>query len=96
MGLSESDQAAARRQLEVVQQGLRGLDATASSGGADIRSSVVHGALTAAMTELDGAVSLLSAGETARIGCRFCGRMVMPTATLCGFCWRVLSPKASS
>ena len=48
------------------------------------------------MNELDGAVRLLSApGGIARVGCSFCGRMVMPAATLCGFCWRVLSPKTS-
>jgi hypothetical protein len=97
MGLSDSDQAAARRRLEVVQEGLRGLDATASASGADVRTSIVHGAVTAAINELDGAVSLLSApGETARIPCRFCGRLVMPAATLCGFCWRALSRPASS
>jgi len=93
MGASDSDQAAARRHLEVVQAGLRQLDATASTGGAGVASGVVHGAIKAAMVELDGAVILLSvAGDSARIGCRFCGRLIMPAATLCGYCWRVLSP----
>jgi hypothetical protein len=56
----------------------------------------MRGVVTAAMNELDGAVRLLSEpGEIARIGCRFCGRMIMPAATLCGFCWRVLSPATS-
>jgi hypothetical protein len=97
MGASDSDQAGARRHLEVVQAGLRQLDASATTGGADVASSVVRGAIKAAMNELDGAVLLLSApGEAARVGCRFCGRLVMPTATLCGYCWRALTPTTSS
>lgn len=97
MAASDSDQAGARRHLEVVQAGLRQLDAAALTGGADMASSAVHGAITAAMNELDGAVTLLSGpGDLARIGCRYCGRMVMPTATLCGFCWRALSPATPS
>ena len=97
MGASDSDQAAARHHLEVAQAGLRRLDATASTAGAGPTTSGVPVAVTAAMNELDGAVRLLSApGEIARVGCRFCGRMVMPAATLCGFCWRALSPTTSS
>jgi len=97
MGASDSDQAAARHHVEVAQAGLRRLDATASTSGGDPATSVVHVAVTAAMNELDGAVRLLSApGEIARIGCRFCGRLVMPAATLCGFCWRALSPTTAS
>lgn len=96
MGASDSDQAGVRRHLEVVQAGLRQLDATASTGGADM-ASVVHGVVKAAMNELDGAVLLLSgSGEAGRIGCRHCGRMVMPAATLCGYCWRALTPTTSS
>jgi hypothetical protein len=97
MGASDSDQAAARRHLEVVQVGLRKLDAAAVAGGVEMASIAVHGAVTAAMNELDGAVNLLSApGEIARVGCRFCGRLIMPAASLCGFCWRALTPTASS
>jgi hypothetical protein len=49
------------------------------------------------MNELDGPVRLLSEpGEIARIGCRFCGRMIMPAASLCGFCWRLLNPATLS
>ena len=97
MGAFDSDQAGVRHHLEVVQAGLRQLDATASTGGAGVASSVVHGAIKAAMSELDGAVLLLSGpGEASRIGCRFCGRMVMPTATLCGYCWRALTPPTTA
>jgi hypothetical protein len=93
MGASDSDQAAARRHIEVAQAGLRQLDATAALGSGDVSSTVVHGAVRAALNGLDGAVILLSVlGDEARVGCRHCGRMVMSTATLCGHCWRVLSP----
>ncbi len=93
MGVSESDQTKARQRLEAAQLGLRQLDATALAGGAAIAAGVVRGALTIVKNDLDGAVSLLSGpGEIARVGCPFCGRMVMPAATLCGFCWRVLRP----
>ena len=30
-----------------------------------------------------------------RIPCPFCQQMIMPAATLCGFCWRKQNPKAS-
>ena len=93
MAASDSDQAAALRHLEVAQAGLRRLDATAATASGVPAPDVVHVAIRAAMEELDGAVKLLSAtGESARIGCPFCGRMIMPAASLCGFCWRVLVP----
>jgi hypothetical protein len=93
MGASDSDQAAARRHLEVVQAGLRQLDTTAAMGQGNVSSTVVHGAVSAALSGLDGAVVLLSvAGDEPRVGCGHCGRMVMSAATLCGYCWRVLSP----
>jgi hypothetical protein len=93
MGASDSDQAAARRHIEVVQAGLRQLDTTAGMGSGDVSSTVVHGAISAALNGLDGAVILLSVpGDESRVGCRHCGRMVMSAATLCGYCWRVLSP----
>jgi hypothetical protein len=96
MGASESDQAAARRHLEVAQAGLRRLDAGASTAGGEPAPNLVRVAIKAAMNELDGAVTLLSAPDgIARVSCRFCGRMVMPAATLCGFCWCDLSPKTS-
>jgi hypothetical protein len=92
MGASEFDRVAARRHLELAQAGLRRLDTPASVAGGEPTAGVMRGVVTAAMNELDGAVRLLSEpGEIARIGCRFCGRMIMPSATLCGFCWRVLS-----
>ncbi len=96
MGASEFDQAAARRHLEVAQAGLRRLDTSTSTAGGDPASSGVHLAVKAAMNELDGAVRLLSVpGGIARVGCRFCGRMIMPAALLCGFCWRAASPTTS-
>src|SRR5438552_7799210 len=96
MGASAFDQIAARRHLELAQAGLRRLDTPVSTAGGEPTASVMRGVVTAAMNELDGAVRLLSEpGEIARIGCRFCGRMIMPAATLCGFCWRVLGPATS-
>jgi hypothetical protein len=26
--------------------------------------------------------------DAPRVPCSFCGKMIMPNATLCGFCWR--------
>jgi hypothetical protein len=93
MGASEFDRVGARRQVELAQARLRALDTTASIAVGETTPSIMRGVVAAAMNELDGAVRLLSEpGEIARIGCRFCGRMIMPAATLCGFCWRVLSP----
>lgn len=95
VGAYESDRAEAQRRFEAVQAGLRKLDATVSTSGADLAPGFVHGALTIAMNELDGAVGLLSAPATIpRIACQFCGRMIMPAATRCGFCWRALSHTA--
>jgi hypothetical protein len=96
MGASEFDRIAARRHVGLAQAGLRGLNIAASPAGAEPTAGVMRGVVTAAMNELDGAVRLLTEpGEIARIGCRFCGRMIMPAATLCGFCWRTLSPATS-
>ena len=93
MGASEFDRVAARRHLELAQAGLRALDTTASAAGSVPTPSVIRGLVAGALNELDGAVRLLSEpAEIGRIGCRFCGRMIMPAASLCGFCWRVLNP----
>jgi hypothetical protein len=39
-----------------------------------------------------------AAPEVPRVACTFCGSMIMPTATLCGFCWlrRADPPTAKS
>lgn len=95
MGVSESHHSEARHRIEAVQAELRQLDTTVSTSGPSLAPVLVHRALVTAMNGLDGAVGLLSAPDTiARIGCRFCGRMIMPAATLCGFCWRTLSHTA--
>ena len=96
MSVSESHQAEARDRVEAAQAALRGLDATVSTSGLAPASGVVHGALTIAMNELDSAVSLLAVpGAIARVACQFCGRMITPAATRCGFCWRALSHAVS-
>jgi len=67
--------------------------------GADsVETAPVREAVTSAMHQLAEAVGLLpQAAEAvvlARVPCRFCGQMIMPAATLCGFCWRKLPSTA--
>ena len=96
MGATESDQGAARRCLETARVGLRAFEA-AAAGHATVPGALVHDAVTSAMNDLDAAASLLvPAGEVARVACRFCDKMIMPDATLCGFCWRAPAPKTPS
>ena len=96
MSVSESHHTEAQQRLATVQAGLRRLDATVSTGGPDLAPGLVRGALAIALNDLDGAISLLSASGTIhRVACPFCGRMVMPAATRCGYCWRALGYAAS-
>jgi uncharacterized OB-fold protein len=41
---------------------------------------------------VDEAVRLLAQGgepaDVSRVPCSFCGQLIVPAATLCGFCWR--------
>ena len=57
-------------------------------------SGAVRAALATAVGALDSAAAELDpdASDGARIACPFCGSRVMRAATLCGSCWRKLSP----
>ena len=66
-------------------------------GSETIRHTVVVRHLATAIAELnamdeemDRALSRDSAlpEDNPRIACAFCGKPMMPTATICGFCWR--------
>ena len=54
----------------------------------------IYAALATAVGALDSAAAELDpdAADGARIACPFCGSRVMRAATLCGSCWRKLSP----
>ncbi|HVZ85837.1 MAG TPA: hypothetical protein VHG72_02640 [Polyangia bacterium] len=96
MDLRDSDWTALEQRLEVVAASLRGLAATAAAGADNLEAAPVREAVAGAMHQLAEAVSLLlrasDPGRVARVPCRFCAQMIMPAATLCGFCWRKLVP----
>jgi hypothetical protein len=83
----------ARRHLDAARAALRSLDDMAMPQGVTLSGKVVSQHLGVAMNELSGVdqqMSLVSSAllDPPRVPCSFCGKMIMPTATLCGFCWR--------
>ena len=87
---------AAKRSLHAAEAALRQLDSTNAPGSAPASADSLRAATRGALSALADVGRALSSGdgpEALRIGCPFCGRMVMPAATLCGFCWRKLDPK---
>lgn len=84
------------QQLHAAQESLHRLGALLPAGGGSVEATLVRGPATAAQSQVDEAVRLLALrdepSEVGRVACSFCGRMIMPAATLCGFCWRKRTP----
>ena len=91
--------AAIKQHLEEVLEGLRILAGRAQPGEVVLVPSTVNGALVALRAQVDEVIRLsaLADAEAApvRVPCPFCQQLVMPTATVCGFCWRKLAPVAA-
>jgi hypothetical protein len=91
--IDPSDRDTNRLHLDAARAALRSLDELAAPDGVTLSGKVVAQYLGVAMNELseiDGQTSpnSLTPPEPQRVACQFCGKMIMPTATLCGFCWR--------
>jgi hypothetical protein len=95
----ETDRAAVFHQLRAAQESLRHLAALLAAGGGSVDGKVAGGPTAAAQGQVDEAVRLLALkgglSEVGRVSCSFCGQMIMPAATLCGFCWRKRTPTAA-
>ena len=91
--------AAIKQQLEGVVEGLRILAGMAQPGEVVLAPATVNGAVVALRAQVNEVVRLsaLAHGQSApvRVPCPFCQQLVMPTATVCGFCWRKLAPAAA-
>jgi hypothetical protein len=79
------DTEAARRHLQAARVTLRELGSLASVAGSSLSGATVGAEVTRVLIELEGFDSETPA--VSRVPCDFCGRLIMPAATLCGFCW---------
>ena len=79
------DTEAGRRHLQAARVTLRELGSLASVAGGSLSGATVTAEVTRILTELEGVDS--EAPSVRRVPCDFCGRLIMPAATLCGFCW---------
>ena len=90
-----------QRHLETIRLALAPLSELAKPAGATLPGPVVTKHLSIAIAELSAIdhqilqrllphalVDSQQASDEGRVPCSFCGRLMMPTATLCGFCWR--------
>jgi hypothetical protein len=95
---TSQDRIVARGHLDGARGALRQLAAAASSGGNSLSTEVVRGAVQIAISSLDevGRSLALDEPDVQRVACPFCGNLVMPAASLCGFCWRKLTPKSGT
>jgi len=91
---ADAELVAALLQLHMAQESLHHLDILLAAGDGAIGGAPVRSRAAAARSQVDEAVRLLAHGQAGeslpveRTPCRFCGQMIMPAATLCGFCWR--------
>jgi hypothetical protein len=90
---SSTGRDATQRHLDAARAALRSLDDMASPEGVTLSGKIVSHYLTVALDELSGMDQQVSIDSSTppdplRVACTFCGRMIMPSATLCGFCWR--------
>jgi len=91
---ADAERVSALKQLHTAQESLHHLDILLAAGEGAIGGALVRDQAAAARSQVDDAVRLLAhghAGESLpveRTPCPFCGQMIMPAATLCGFCWR--------
>ena len=79
--------------LDALRSALKPLQELSAADGSALPARIVAQQLTLAITELraiDNQIRLDTdaATDATRVACSFCGRPMMPTATLCGFCWR--------
>jgi hypothetical protein len=79
------DTEAGRRHLQAARVTLRELGSLAALPGGTLSGATVSAEVTRVLTELEGFDS--EAPAVHRVPCDFCGRLIMPAATLCGFCW---------
>ena len=89
----------ARRSLQAARAALRSLDDLASPEGVSLSGEIISHHLGVAMNELNVVdrqmpPDLAAQPEAERVPCAYCGNMIMPTATLCGFCWHRRYPPA--
>jgi hypothetical protein len=97
MNDGDGGRVAAYQQLRAAQEGLHQLDALITACDGAVGATLVRDRAAAARSQVDEAVRLLANEEEAsrqpaRVPCSFCGQMIMPAATLCGFCWRKRTP----
>ena len=87
---------AAKRSLEGAELAMRRLQSAVTADIPAFPADQLRSATKTAMSALADLGRALSAGdvEISRVACPSCGRMVMPAATLCGFCWRGMVPKS--
>ena len=101
MNAPEAARLAALQQLHTAQESLHHLDVLLTSGEGAPGGALVRGRAATARSHVDEAVRLLAHGHAGealpveRVPCSFCGQMIMPAATLCGFCWRKRTPAAA-
>jgi hypothetical protein len=83
--LAQGDTEAGRRHLQAARVTLRELGSLAGVAGSSLSGATVSAEVTRILTELEGLDN--EAPAVQRVPCDFCGRLIMPAATLCGFCW---------
>jgi hypothetical protein len=86
--------AAIKQRLEEVVAGLRILAGMAQPGEPALAPATVNGAVMALRAQVESALDD-SQSAPVRVPCPFCQQLIMPTAILCGFCWRRLTPAAA-
>jgi hypothetical protein len=98
MEFTAIDRLAAETYFASARESLRALGALLQPQLPNVPSGVVRAAIATAVGALDGAAPALdaSADDAARIACPFCRNRVVRAATLCGSCWRRLSPTPGS
>ena len=90
-----------QRHLDTIRLALAPLSEMAKPAGATLPGPIVAKHLSIAIAELsaidhqllqqllpNALIDSQQASDEGRVPCSFCGRLMMPTATLCGFCWR--------
>jgi hypothetical protein len=90
---SSLDHETIKRHFDAARAALQALEQTATANGPDVPAAIVVKQLRLAMDALNAIDGLRSqddatSPEPTRVPCSFCGKLIMPAATLCGFCWR--------
>jgi hypothetical protein len=98
---SAHDRDVARRHLVAARVALQALDAMTTPEGVTLSGRIVAQHLDVAMKELNDIDQEIlfdsrTTADSPRVACAFCGKMIVSTATLCGFCWRKRSEPATA